>query len=363
MDPFFYFCSATAEIHPKDRAMTEGFFQTKNLYALVGVEPFVVVSCLLGAAWLFYQFFLREVSEERHTNLRRQYGGLFRHYLVLFSLFALYLFMSEATEARWAGMGRYLPYVALLTLFWGIMVAVKSARMLLLQYLFLGSMKAGVPVLIVNIFSLLASLALFLWATTEVFGLRLAPLLATSAAFSIILGLALQDTLGNLFAGISLQVDHSFEIGDWIEVVTGIQRVTGQVKEITWRSTTLIGWYDEVIVLPNRFMANAQISNFRGGAQPIVRSQVFRLPHSTDIGIAKDALNSATRKVPRIRQVPPPLVYVAEIAESHLSVKVAYYIDNFGAQFTIGDELFHQGLVSLAEVGIEPATPVLEITQ
>src|SRR5690606_32742898 len=144
---------------------------------------------------------------------------------------------------------------------------------------FMGSVKAGVPILVVNIFSLMLSVLLTFWVVSRLFGVQLGPLLATSAAFSIILGLALQDTSGNLFAGISLQLDKNYEIGDWIEITTGLLKVVGQVKEITWRSTLLTGLSDELITLPNRLMSGASISNYSPADSPIVRSQVFRVPH------------------------------------------------------------------------------------
>ncbi|RYZ81196.1 MAG: mechanosensitive ion channel family protein, partial [Proteobacteria bacterium] len=230
-----------------------------------------------------------------------------------------------------------------------------------LQYLFLGSMRAGVPVLLVNIFSLILSIVLLVWGVSHIFGLDLGPLMATSAAFSIILGLAMQDTLGNLFAGISLQIDKSYEIGDWVEVVQGIQRCTGQVKEISWRSTIIVGYSDEEITIPNRTMANAQISNFSPDGHPIVRSQLFRVPFTADIAVAKEAIERAVVEISDIRGLPAPLAYVQEATESSISIKVIYFMDNFGGQFTVGDKVLRKGIEALRANGIELARNVLEI--
>ena len=73
----------------------------------------------------------------------------------------------------------------------------------------------------------------------------------------------MQDTLGNLFAGVALQFDKPYEIGDWIEIHNSGQKWVGQIYEITWRATLLIGFVEEFITVPNRVMGQSEISNFR----------------------------------------------------------------------------------------------------
>lgn len=70
-----------------------------------------------------------------------------------------------------------------------------------------------------------------------------------------VVGLALQDTLGNIFAGLALQIDHSFAIGGWIQV--GNRTVV--VKEIRWRYTTLETRKWETLVMPNSVLTKQQV--------------------------------------------------------------------------------------------------------
>ncbi|MNT27003.1 putative MscS family protein.1 precursor [compost metagenome] len=186
-------------------------------------------------------------------------------------------------------------------------------------------------------------------------------MLATSAAFSVVLGFALQDTLSNLFAGISLQLDRSFEIGDWLEVVSGIQKTTGQVKEMTWRSTTLIGFSEELITLSNRFMANAQISNFSPPEQPIVRRQIFRVAYGENIEQAKQILERTVSGIGEIRGIPAPWAYVSDTTENWVEVKIIYFIDNYGSQYGVGDKVYIRGSENLKAAGIKLARQVIEI--
>lgn len=340
--------------------MNEKIVKLRQLYDLIDYEPFTILISLVCLAWVFYVLFLKEASKERHQNIKNHFRNLFRHTLIFSILFVFFKFLFQTTDQP-SSLLRAMPYIAILCFLWGSLVFVKTTRLITLQYLFLGSMKAGVPVLIVNIFSLMMSLAILLWSANYLFGIDLAPLLATSAAFSIILGLALQDTLGNLFAGISLQVDKSFEIDDWLEVTIGTQKVIGQVKEITWRATVLIGWCDEVITIPNRSLANSQIANFQGGDKPILRSQSFRLHLESDVKLAQKKIEETLRTIPQIRQDLPFYIYVSETTDSWLNLKVAYYIDSYGSQYSIGHQVQVMILTALHNENIKTAHTTIHI--
>ena len=341
--------------------MEEKFIKIQALYGLLELEPYVLLGCLLLITWIFYKFFLREASEERHKIIRNHFRVLVRHFFILSLLFLFFVFL-QSSEGQLGRISRFTPYVAILTFLWGNIVFVKTSRLIVLQYLFLGSMKHGVPLLLVNIFSLLLSIVLLFWGISHILGLELGPLLATSAAASVILGLALQDTLGNLFAGISLQVDRNFEIGDWLEITSGIQKATGQVKEMTWRSVTLMGFSDEIITFPNRYMANAQISNFSPPEHPILRRQVFRLAYGESVEKAKQILEQVVAGISEIRGIPAPLAYVSDITESWVEVKIIYFIDHYGAQFLIGDKVYLRGIHALNTAGIKLARQVIELS-
>lgn len=339
--------------------MGEKLLNTKNLYALLDLEPFFILFSLIFLAWAFYKVFLKEVSEERHRSLQTQFKNLLRHFVVLTTLLATFLILQQAPVD--SSLLRALPYLGLASLLWGMIVFVKSCRLIILQYLFLGSMKHGVPILIVNIFSLLMSLLLAMWAAASIFNFELTPILATSAAFSVILGLALQDTLGNLFAGISLQVDKAFDIGDWVEVTATNLKTVGQVKEITWRATVLVGWGEEQIILPNRLLANSQIVNYSLQDQPIIRSHTFRLPFDTDPTLARQCLLESIKQVKTVRAWPEPFVIVTELSESWMNFKLGYYIENFGSQYAIADQVIENALRYLQANQIQPAVPQLSV--
>ncbi len=342
--------------------MNDRLIQTQRLYQILDLETFILLTVLGIIAFLFYRFFLKEVSSERHQNINTHINRLLKYFSVMTFFFCVYLLSSQAAD-QIDFFKRVLPYLGLISFLAGAVFFVKTCRLLVLQYLFLGSMRAGVPLLLVNIFSLGLSVLIGFWTVSVIFGVQLTALVATSAAFSLILGLALQDTLGNLFAGISLQIDKTFEIGDWLEIMNGAVKIIGQVKELSWRSTVLVGFSDEMITLPNKLVAQCQVSNFSPEAQPIVRSQIFKLSYKADAQKAIELLESAARQISEIREIPAPFAYLQETSDFGIHIKIIYFIDNYGRQFVIGDQVFKTAFDLFKKHGIEIARPLLDIHQ
>ncbi len=342
--------------------MNDRFIQSQKLYQILEPETFVFVLLLGIFSVFFYKFFLKDATQERHYNIRAHLKQLAKYYIVLIIMYALYTLLLQSSGAD-DHLHRLLPYFGFSTFLVGCICFVKTSHLLVLQYLFLGSMRAGVPLLIVNIFSLILSIGLAFWTFTHIFGVQLTPLLATSAAFSIILGLALQDTLGNLFAGISLQLDKTFEIGNWLEVMNGSTKIVGQVKELSWRSTVLIGFSDELITLPNKLVSQCQVSNFSPSHSPILRSQTFKLPFNTDISKTLALLEQAATQISDVLPQPAPTAFVLETNDYGVAIKLIYFIENYGRQFSVGDKVITTALDLLTKNGIQTARPSIHIQQ
>src|SRR3954470_6706881 len=91
-----------------------------------------------------------------------------------------------------------------------------------------------------------------------VFSAPVGTLIATSGVFAIILGLALQSTLADVFSGLALNLSKVYEVGDWIVLSDGTQ---GRVIETNWRGTSLLNGANDLVVLPNSSLAKAQVTN------------------------------------------------------------------------------------------------------
>ncbi|RLB51945.1 MAG: hypothetical protein DRJ42_15955, partial [Deltaproteobacteria bacterium] len=108
-----------------------------------------------------------------------------------------------------------------------------------------------------------------LFVTLSAAGVAMDSLLTTSALLTAVVGLSLQDTLGNLFAGLAIQVQEPFEVGDWIQFDDDQDNI-GMVIEINWRAARVLTLDQIEIIVPNNQLAKAPIRNF---TKPMVHSR------------------------------------------------------------------------------------------
>ena len=328
---------------------------------LISPEPALVIVGLALISWLIYKILLRRVSDERHRTLRRLFRNLGGHLVLGTLTFSIYWAVSTSEVSPLVE--RLNGYLGAFVLLVGLILFVKVARIFVFEYFFLSHMRVAVPALLINLVTLLLSLILSGWLVAELFNINVGPLVATSAGLSLVLGLALQETLGNLLAGVALQFDKPFEIGDWIEVQTGGNSTpyAGQVQEITWRATILLGFTDENITLPNRMISQAEIANFTTRRGPIARMQNFRIPHHCSPEHVRRLLVQSIREVPGVLNHPAPLVILKEVHESWILFRLVYFIEDYGGQFLIGDQVLTRALATLEKSRIPLATPQMTV--
>jgi small-conductance mechanosensitive channel len=115
-----------------------------------------------------------------------------------------------------------------------------------------------VPKLLID----LARLFLILLSTAFVLGsvwnADLAGLVTALGVSSLVIGLALQDTLGSVMSGIALLFERPFSVGDWLE----LDGVVGQVIDINWRAVRLLTLEQEMVVIPHKLISSTMIRNF-----------------------------------------------------------------------------------------------------
>ncbi|HEX4386734.1 MAG TPA: mechanosensitive ion channel family protein [Myxococcales bacterium] len=139
-------------------------------------------------------------------------------------------------------------------------------------------------------------------------GVQLSGLVATSAVVTVVLGLSLQATLGNVLGGIALQLDDSIHVGDWLQLPSGVQ---GKIVAVRWRHTLVETRNWDTIVVPNSALLaeNITILGLRSDQPVQHRMWVyfnvdFRYSPEEVINTVEDALQSAP--IPNVAAVPPP---------------------------------------------------------
>jgi small-conductance mechanosensitive channel/CRP-like cAMP-binding protein len=195
------------------------------------------------------------------------------------------------------------------------------------------------PTLVRNIFSIVAFTALFFLIFTSIFeNVNLGALFTTSAIFGVILGLALQDTLGNFFSGISLQADRPFQVGDVITV--GVQRHTGVVEEITWRAIKIRTFQNHVVLINNSSAAKEPIEvcpRDNLNARIVYFNTLYTDSPAKAIHVVREAVREADNVSVKIT----PLVRIRNLADSGVEYEVKYWLDDY-AKYNDTDALVRQ---------------------
>jgi small-conductance mechanosensitive channel len=195
------------------------------------------------------------------------------------------------------------------------------------------------PTLVQNVFSIVAFSLLFLLIFSWEFpNANLGALFTTSAIFGVILGLALQDTLGNFFAGISLQADRPFQVGDVITV--GVQRHTGVVEEITWRAIKIRTFQNHVVLINNSSAAKEPIEvcpRDNLNARLVFFNTLYTDSPAKTIHVVREAVREADNVSDRIT----PIVRIRNMGDSGVEYECKYWLDDY-AKYNDTDALVRQ---------------------
>jgi small-conductance mechanosensitive channel/CRP-like cAMP-binding protein len=186
-----------------------------------------------------------------------------------------------------------------------------------------------------------------------VFNLPIQGLLATSGAIAIILGLALQSTLSDVFSGIVLNFSRPYRPGDWISIDGGTD---GRVIEMNWRATHVLTGKSDLAIVPNSAIAKAKIVNSSspsGIHGMTVTIQVdAKIPPSTGAEILRHALLN-TRL---ILAASAPSVGVKSITAEAIEFDINFSVEELAQSTCAQNELFDCIYRHLAAAGINWAS-------
>ena len=197
-----------------------------------------------------------------------------------------------------------------------------------------GSWQANVPRLfrdLSRVFLILCGLALVL---SLVWGADLGGVIAALGVGSIVIGLALQDTLGNLFSGIALLFERPFTEGDWIEV----DSVIGKVIEINWRSVHILTRELEMLVIPNAVLAGATIRNYRRPQKLHVEVVEVGFSYNDPPNKVKQVMKEIALSTKGVLDRPEPVIQTISYDDSSIGYKVRLFLSDYDRVPQIRDE-------------------------
>lgn len=182
-----------------------------------------------------------------------------------------------------------------------------------------------------------------------ILGVNITPLLATSAIFTAIIGLAFQGVLSNLLAGISLNLTRSFGRGDWVKI--GAHE--GVVLDTNWRETLIFDRASNVVVIPNNAVASEMIVNFSRPDKKTALTIPLKVSAGAPPAVVLDALREAAREVPEVLSTPAPQAYILSYDDLGISYLVKYWVTDFARKHVINGNVARHIWYKFKRQGIE----------
>jgi small-conductance mechanosensitive channel/CRP-like cAMP-binding protein len=179
-------------------------------------------------------------------------------------------------------------------------------------------------------------------------------LVTTSAVSAVVLGFALQDTLGNAFAGLAIQSEKPFHVGHWIRVGD----FEGRVAEVTWRATRLRTKTGNFVIVPNNIVSKEAITNYSEPDVPTMIDVEVGASYLTPPNVVKAAILEAMCNAPRVLAAPAPDVILESFGDSAINYRARFWIDDFDRDVLARDQVRTAIYYSFARHGIDIPWPI-----
>ncbi len=167
--------------------------------------------------------------------------------------------------------------------------------------------------------------AFFIIFQSQYPGVQLAPLFTGSTIIGIVVGLALQDTLGNLFAGIALQADQPFQVGDVIQITN---QGTGVVESVSWRGVKIRTFQNKLLVISNAVLGRETIEvapRDNLNARLVFFNTLYTNSPSKTAQLVRESIRHVENVSIKVR----PIVRVRNLGADGIDWEVKYWLDDY----------------------------------
>jgi len=311
-----------------------------------------VVGLGLGKALLFYaglsliQWVLGRAQVLRKSAVALNLGFLSLSILLFLSpyLDAIHIHLRNAVLAAF--------------IFFSICVLLRLMDSLLFGLIFRLRRRKTVPVVLRDIGRWLVSLvALFLIIRIMFPSANMNVLALSSLVVGYIVGNATQDTLANLIAGLALNTEHPFAIGDW--VTAGDH--TGVVVDMTWRATRLHTKSGDYIVIPNAMISKAPIVNYSQPSRQHARNVQIGASYEVPPKKVKAVILRALDDVPGVLKDPPPRSFIASFGDSAINYRIKFHYLDYQLEDDVEGEVMDRIWYHFRREGISIPFPIRDV--
>lgn len=233
----------------------------------------------------------------------------------------------------------------------GFLVA-RGCLLIVFDWVLVRRMGVVPPRLMREVVALLVYLVLgaFLLHSLDV---KITGIIATSAILTVVVGLALQQTLGNLLAGLALAWEQRLSIGTWVEIDGQI----GIIEQTGWRSLMIRTRLDERLLVPNAEVGASKIMILGSGERPAAVAVRLGVAYGVPPDAAKNVFTTVARDIPGVLADPPPRVLTIEYADSAVIFECRMWTRTPWAREDLTDQFLTRAHQALARAGMEIPFP------
>jgi len=217
--------------------------------------------------------------------------------------------------------------------FW---LAIEAIKWLLTHLVMDRILRLSVEEITKNIISAGLYIAAILILLPTVFGIKVATVLTTSAILTVIVGLALQDLLGNLFAGVALNIEMPFSKDDWVQIGEDI----GVIREISWRTTKIMTSERDLVIIPNSVVSKLVVKNFSVPTRRDILTLSMGVAYDAPPNLVCGILREACDRAQGVQKHPEPLVRVTGYGDFAVNYEMRVWIEEYPRHKDVRNEIY-----------------------
>lgn len=252
---------------------------------------------------------------------------------------------------------KLLLYIETLFLFLAIYLIIVFIEAILADYLIPLRRKVSPPTLLRDIVRWAVAVIILFILLKVMLNVDLSPIFFTSAAVTLVIGLALQNLLSNLFSGITLNMERPFKRGDW--VMAGSQ--TGEVVNTTWRATRIKTLDGDFVIIPNSTISQEQIINYHAPSKLHARHLKVGASYEVPPNKVKDVMVKAALETDGVLKKHVPVVWLKDFGDFSITYEIKFWIDNYKRYNEIEDEMQTRIWYAFRRNGIQIPFPIRNI--
>ena len=293
---------------------------------------------------------LKPIEERIPIIVRRLAGSLVLAFIVLGGVWLLYELHISTADRQGHNFGALAIGLA-----WALVIT------RLLDYAFFDvafrlRRKTAAPALLRQLIGLLIfGICVAILFKTLLPDISLGGLFTTSAILTAVIGLALQDTLGNLFAGLALHLEKTVQVGDMIRHGESY----GIVEELSWRAIKMRMMEGNIVLVPNSVAGREKLEVFPRPGRAIARVMHVGLEYDASPEKAIQTLQRAAAGVDGVAASPEPVAFLKSFDASAVNYELRYWLEDFGDYLRVDSNVRERAWYALGRAGLPIAYPVI----